>query len=148
MANCQICKRQLTDPESIKRGIGPVCYGKALEKEEEERMSQYITYQGDIICKRTEQGPVFNIPHLHKKHSPSGMEWGYGGSGPADFALNALAAYIGREAAERDGLYQEFKWDFIAPMPFLGGTIKRKAVIEWLAVKGIKTNILRKEEKA
>lgn len=29
--SCMICGRELTDPESIERGIGPHCYGKATE---------------------------------------------------------------------------------------------------------------------
>ena len=138
MANCSICNRKLSDPESVKRGIGPICYGKA-KAELEERVQQelFIPFEGDIICARTNSGPQVNIPHRIAKHSPDGFEWGYGGSGPADLALNILAAYIGKEAAEKDGLYQEFKWDFIAPMPFRGGTIKREDVAVWLAAKGI-----------
>jgi len=136
MANCSICNRKLSDPESVKRGIGPVCYGK-VKAELEEQQEQFIPFEGDIICKRTNLGPTVNIPHRHIKHSPDGFEWGYGGSGPADLALNILAAYIGKEAAEKDGLYQEFKWDFIAPMSFRGGTIKREDVAVWLAAKGI-----------
>lgn len=96
-----------------------------------------VPFKGDIICRRTEHGPEVNIPHRFVKHSPAGLEWGYGGSGPADLALNALAAYIGRKRAEEDGLYQEFKWDFIARLPFEGGTIKRDDVMNWLKAKGV-----------
>ena len=28
------------------------------------------------------------------RHSPTGMEWGYGGSGPSDTALSILADYL------------------------------------------------------
>ena len=139
MSNCSICQRKLSDPESVKRGIGPVCYGKVkaeLEEKREEQQEQFIPFEGDIICARTNSGPQVNIPHRIVKHSPDGFEWGYGGSGPAELALNILAAYIGKEAAEKDGLYQEFKWDFIAPMPYSGGTIKRKDVAIWLAARG------------
>ena len=136
MANCSICNRKLSDLESVKRGIGPVCYGK-VKAEKEDQQEQFIPFEGDIICKRTNSGPQVNSPHRIAKHSPDGFEWGYGGSGPADLALNILAAYIGEEAAEKDGLYQEFKWDFIAPMSFRGGTIKREDVAVWLAAKGI-----------
>ena len=96
-----------------------------------------VPFKGDIICRRTEHGPEVNIPHRFVKHSPAGLEWGYGGSGPADLALNALAAYIGRKRAEKNGLYQEFKWDFIARLPFEGGTIKRDDVMNWLKAKGV-----------
>lgn len=140
MKNCAICQRKLSDPESVKRGIGPVCYGKVkaeLEEKKEEQQEQFVPFEGDIICKRTNSGPQVNIPHRIVKHSPAGLEWGYGGSGPADLALNALAMYIGREKAEENGLYQEFKRDFIAPMSFRGGTIRREDVAVWLAAKGI-----------
>jgi len=138
MVTCAKCKRPLSDPESIKRGIGPICYNKIkAEEEKEQQREDFIPFNGDIICKRTPSGTTFNIPHIYVKHSPSGMEWGYGGSGPADFALNALAMYIGRERAEKDGLYQEFKWDFIAKLPFEGGTIKREEVMAWLRERGV-----------
>jgi hypothetical protein len=60
------------------------------------------------------------------------MAWGYGGSGPADFALNILAVYVGSEEAER--YYQDFKWSFVDPMP-RSGTIKRDDVLRWLEEK-------------
>src|SRR5215813_15290368 len=46
-------------------------------------------------------------------HSPTGLEWGYGGSGPAQLALALLADALGddREALH---LYQSFKWAVIA----------------------------------
>lgn len=137
MPNCSICNRKLSDPESVKRGIGPICYNRMLaEREKEEQQEILEPFTGDIICKRTSLGPVVNIPHRIVKHS-HGFEWGYGGSGPAELALNILAAFIGRELAENDGLYQQFKWDFIANMPHAGGTIKRNDIIVWLAAKGI-----------
>ncbi|MGC9084405.1 MAG: DUF6166 domain-containing protein, partial [Anaerolineae bacterium] len=46
------------------------------------------------------------------RYSPTGFEWGYGGSGPADLALSILRDYLGDhpEAEEiADRLYQEFK---------------------------------------
>lgn len=103
----------------------------------QEKQDLISPFNGDIICWRTEHGPMVNIPHLIIHHSPGGFEWGYGGSGPADLALNALSMYIGRELAEKDGLYQDFKRKFIATMPFEGGIIKRSEVFNWLAAKGI-----------
>jgi hypothetical protein len=64
-------------------------------------------------------------------HSPTGLEWGYGGSGPAQLALAILAdtlrdkmaeqsnTAIGRRAADRVAvqLHQDFKWKFITPLP-------------------------------
>jgi hypothetical protein len=46
-------------------------------------------------------------------HSPTGFEWGYGGSGPAQLALAMLADVIGDdEVALR--LHQKFKWKVIS----------------------------------
>lgn len=50
----------------------------------------------DVTCTRGEDGTVTcSIPQKHKHHSPTGFEIGYGGSGPADLALNILALAIG-----------------------------------------------------
>lgn len=43
-SKCQKCGRKLTDPESIKRGYGPECWGRIpgihiSETEEDEQMS-------------------------------------------------------------------------------------------------------------
>jgi len=50
-----------------------------------------------IICKRALDGtPEVNIKQEIVCHSPTGFEWGYGGSGPADLALNILY-YVTRD---------------------------------------------------
>lgn len=55
-----------------------------------------------------------NYPLRHVvRHSPTGFQWGYGGSGPADLALSILTNCLGPKKADK--LYQEFKWEFIAP---------------------------------
>ena len=38
MTKCSICHRPLKDPESVKRGIGPICYGNMFELAEIERV--------------------------------------------------------------------------------------------------------------
>jgi Family of unknown function (DUF6166) len=49
-------------------------------------------------------------------HSPTGIAWGYGGSGPAQAALGILLDYLGHEAHAR-ALYQDFKFKVIAKFP-------------------------------
>jgi hypothetical protein len=49
------------------------------------------------------------------KHSPSGFNWGYRGSGPADLAYAILYDLYGKKVADR--LYQQFKHDIIAQLP-------------------------------
>lgn len=50
-----------------------------------------------------------------RDHSPTGFQWGYGGSGPAQLALAILADYLGDEQALE--IYQSFKWKVIAKLP-------------------------------
>ena len=45
-------------------------------------------------------------------HSPTGMEWGYLGSGPADLARSILWDCLGRARALN--LYMRFKNEFVA----------------------------------
>lgn len=68
-----------------------------------------------------EDGGTYPLPHI-VRHSPTGFEMGYCGSGPADLALSILVHYFqqfGRSRAEAirlaEPLYQEFKLQFIAP---------------------------------
>ena len=51
-----------------------------------------------------------------REHSPTGFQWGYSGSGPAQLALALLFDVIGdREIAER--YYQSFKREFVVGFP-------------------------------
>jgi len=47
--------------------------------------------------------------------SPSGFEWGYGGSGPAQLAIAILAHAYNDEFARE--WYQQFKLDVVAGLP-------------------------------
>ena len=44
-----------------------------------------------------------------RKHSPTGFEWGYDGSGPAQLALAMCVAVLGKEIGSQPRVYQEFK---------------------------------------
>ena len=89
---------------------------------------------------RTESAPAVRLwrgadgvarmscPHV-VRHSPSGPEWGYGGSGPADCARSVLLALAGEVLA--DSHYQAFKADVIARVPEDGAVITRAAVLAW-----------------
>lgn len=87
----------------------------------------------DIRCWREGEDAHFSIPQEIVFHSPTGMEWGYPGSGPADFALNILARFVDRERAW--DLHQEFKRTFVAPLPLEGGTIRAAEIRAWLAAQ-------------
>ena len=109
---------------------------------------------GLILRRDGEQGSLghvqTNIPHLVVSHSPSGFEFGYGGSGPADLALNAVEilltrkGYKGQRVECFDGttcwdkaydLHQEFKRDFIANAPREGCVIPYEDLMAWVDEK-------------
>ena len=69
------------------------------------------------------------LPQRIVYHSPTGFEFGYGGSGPADLALNILALFISRCEAEQ--LHQDFKWAFIGSA-FPGLTLRAATVRAWI----------------
>lgn len=66
-----------------------------------------------------------------RNHSPTGFNFGYGGSGPAQLALAILWDFFdGDEYPER--LYQEFKWAFVANWQSGTAEITGKEIIEWV----------------
>lgn len=147
---CNVCGRKLTSPESIARGVGPVCGGgdhvctlpfsAGLQ-----RLTDPIDY--DIELVRTGDGNVVtNVPWSVIHHSPNGFEWGYMGSGPADLALNILNAFAppgsdgqpavkcfeGFSSYTASMLHQEFKNHFLVGLPEKGGTITADDIKEWI----------------
>jgi hypothetical protein len=88
---------------------------------------------------------VTNIPHLVVQHSPDGFEFGYGGSGPADLALNVCQLYLNMTGYEGeltdcyDGkcwrlaflLHQDFKRAFIAGARKTGESIPFTRIDAW-----------------
>ena len=69
------------------------------------------------------------MPHA-TRHSPTGIEWGYGGSGPADLALSVLLALADERAA--GALYQRFKHEVVARIPEAGGVLRAVDVRAWV----------------
>lgn len=132
--HCRVCKRLLKNLKSIEEGIGPICRAKGnLQGEFDFMKDENINaIEGftDVICRRYEGGIETNVPHRIVRHSPDGFEWGYEGSGPAEFALNILSCYVGKEEAYKH--HQAFKRRFISPMKEQGGTIKRLDILAWL----------------
>jgi len=94
------------------------------------------TYEGTRDGRRellvTVNGTPLN-PRLDLlNHSPTGFEWGYGGSGPAQLALALLADALGDdEAAIR--LHHEFKWKVVATLPRDGWTLTSDQIHSALA---------------
>lgn len=153
---CVCCGRHLTVATSIERGLGPICAGRQYaDAESSDAGSDKVDIPfdpktKDIICRRDQDGTLhFNIYQVFKHHSPTGMNWGYGGSGPADFCLNIIALFTmtgensePREVQLWDGhkitrttwnLYQAFKRSSLfGGLPHEGGTIKGEAIRQWV----------------
>lgn len=60
-------------------------------------------------------------------HSPTGFEWGYPGSGPAQLALAILADHCGNDEQALN-LYQRFKWAVVAGLHHKGWTLTSREV--------------------
>jgi hypothetical protein len=111
----------------------------------------------DVLCRRVQNGerdtdgnPVLrvscNVSQTVVWHSPTGFEWGYGGSGPADFALNVLNLFVppgadgfapvkcydGECSSTAQALHQDFKAAFIAALPLEGGMIRGADIRAWI----------------
>ena len=110
------------------------------------RFQRDVMRRGEALA---EVGGVFtNVPHIVTHHSPTGFEFGYGGSGPADLALNVCQAYLnmqdyrGRKSKCWDGecwtlawvLHQDFKRDFVAAVPREGATIPFSVLDNWFTL--------------
>lgn len=106
-----------------------------------------------------EGGGIYPLPHIIK-HSPTGFAWGYGGSGPTELArcilidlftpLNARCprcrgrgtnrtvtkacdACTGEGYLVPPGVYQSFKWNFLAKLPSSEPwEISEEQIREWL----------------
>jgi len=136
MVSCRRCGRDLTDPESAKKGIGPICESKGYIESAQGSIFDaadlpFDQTTRDIVCRRNPDGSTsFNFPHKIKHHSPTGMEWGYSGLGPADFALNCLLMFVPEGIAREH--YQQFKFKFVAGLAQEGGTIPGRDIQSFL----------------
>lgn len=124
--HCRRRGRPLFDPKSMKLGYGPVCAAKeaAEDKFHHDVDDMIVTDFDGLLCERDPetQNAKTNIPRLKTKHSPTGLEWGYHGSGPADLVLNTLLHH-GADPLIVEFYYQDFKDQFIATIPREGGSV-------------------------
>jgi hypothetical protein len=96
-------------------------------------------YRGEVVggfAMVTVERDGQRLPLLHRvRHSPDGLNWGYGGSGPADLARSILWEHLGREP--EPALYQDFTWAFVARFPHGQPWILTGREIErWLGARG------------
>src|SRR5689334_18850661 len=76
------------------------------------------TYEGCRVTVREDDGTPRPVPlRLDARcHSPTGFEWGYAGSGPAQLALAILADALG-DIEQAQDWYQDFKFKVVGRMP-------------------------------
>lgn len=134
MALCRRCGRTLKAQPWVQMGIGRICAqkedldGKKLLNDSDQ--DQIEPYNGGTIkvhrvpCQtmgangqlsmeiHMASGIKTNVQRTIYRHSPSGFNFGYGGSGPADLALNILRMFTSPDAADK--VYQHFKFQFLA----------------------------------
>ena len=84
----------------------------------------------DVVLWRTLEGEAHASVTHAVRHSPTGIEWGYGGSGPADLALSVLLALTDEQAA--NALYHRFKHEVVAAVPEAGGVLRAADVRRWV----------------
>ncbi len=130
--SCLRCNRPLKNKKSQEAGYGPVCLAKknadsdsndeTIFSEDYRTVLAIPNFTKDIICNRYLGKTSVNIHQRIVYHSPTGFEWGYSGSGPADLALNILSCFI--DGVKAFPLHQDFKREFIESLPMQGGTIK------------------------
>ena len=84
--------------------------------------------------RRTEEGVVVTVdgqplnPRLDLwNHSPTGFEWGYGGSGPAQLALAILADHLGNDE-QAFNFHHRYKWAVIAELPKRSWTLTSQEI--------------------
>lgn len=66
-----------------------------------------------------------------ENHSPTGFEWGYGGSGPAQLALAILLDYTGdQEFAAHQ--HQDFKWKIVANLDRMAFELRGETIDKFI----------------
>jgi hypothetical protein len=85
----------------------------------------------DVVLYRDVDGTArATVDHV-VRHSPTGIEWGYAGSGPADLARSVLLALTDEGTVDRH--YQAFKDEVVARVPYAGGVLRAADVRRWVA---------------
>jgi len=65
-----------------------------------------------------------------RNHSPTGFEWGYAGSGPAQLALALLVDATSQPCALKH--YMSYKNEVVSRLPKAGWTIDRESILTFV----------------
>ena len=96
--------------------------------------------------RRTRFGTVVGVRTCHgsyplpsrldlRNHSPTGFEWGYGGSGPSQLSLALLADFTQDDAYADVLATSDLKWDVVCELPEQGWEITGDALQDWVELK-------------
>lgn len=105
-------------------------------------------FDGNVVCRRIGTfgaTALTNVPRTVIQGSPDGHEWGYGGSGPHDLALDILNWFRPPQNKSdhvecNEGHCSKIAWrlkhlfcvEFIATMPKVGGEIAAETIEKWI----------------
>ena len=87
-------------------------------KPRHENLYRHPRPDGCLVTVRDDNGIVQELPFRLdlRSHSPTGPEWGYAGSGPAQLALALAADVLGDDDQAQD-VYQDLKFKVIGRLP-------------------------------
>lgn len=91
---------------------------------------------GNCTVRIVEDGDARELPLRLDiaNHSPTGFEWGYGGSGPAQLAIALIADAMGGSRADVLRLHQRFKWAVVGRLPRTGFHLTEMEVIAAIGI--------------
>lgn len=141
MPKCSVCGKPLTVQESIERGMGPECaklHGMEEAKANSPAWTPVQNMKGKYYLQLHSNSilsdgvrPILWRTDL-RNHSPTGLSWGYHGSGPAQAAL-AILCDVTNDVEFSLAHYQTFKRDLVA---YLDGEtdheLPKSQVIKWV----------------
>ena len=105
---------EASSPSAAPEGRGEITYRGRRVFDAENNTAEVIVTVTDG------NGTWALLPRLDlRNHSPTGFEWGYAGSGPAQLALAVLADLLGDDRAA-EVRYQRFKFAVVARLPYAG----------------------------
>jgi hypothetical protein len=91
-----------------------------------------------IVLVIDSEGREMPLKHV-VRHSPTGMEFGYGGGGPSDLARSLMIHWFGDAVADLH--YQDFKAQFVAALPTEGGVITKREATAWLQARELQREV-------
>ena len=165
MVTCSKCHKPLTDPVSVESEMGPICRSREKIREalrDAQRGDKMIfisrPINDGIILAREDGKVATNVPWTCVSGSPDGFEWGYGGSGPSDLALNIVEAVLRRvgykgprtQCFKGDcfnlaySLRYEFKVKYLAGLDREGAILDYAPIKDWVITKVMNENVERK----